>query len=78
MMSRLPPFFNELINFANVISNIDFTSLNNSILKLMKDVESICNLACTVNPSYDRSLSYYSLSLQLVLCLTQITHNLIA
>jgi len=54
--------FNDLINFANVISNIDFISLNDFILKLTKNIESMCDLACTVNPSNESSLSSHSLS----------------
>jgi len=40
--------FGDLIYFANVINNIDFNSLNESILKFMNSIESMCNLVCNL------------------------------
>jgi len=41
--------FTDLINFANIINNTDFGSLNDSIFKLTNSVESMCNLFRSVN-----------------------------
>jgi len=56
--SDLLPAFNDLINMTDAISSIDFNSLNNSILDLTKNVETICKFAITADSLNDKALHF--------------------